>query len=103
MKEIKRLKIGRRCYEVKHQYLAKEYGLVDLTQGVITIDETQPPFEVVETTIHEILHAVWAGRRLPERVGEERAVTTLAQGLAVVFRDNPGLLRYIESLIVNER
>jgi hypothetical protein len=53
--------------------------------------------------LHEILHAIWADRRLPDRPTEERTVTALAQGLASVFRDNPGLLRYIDALMKESR
>jgi hypothetical protein len=58
---------------------------------------------VADATLHEILHAVWADRRLPDRPTEERAVTALAQGLAAVFRDNPGLLTYVDDLVKEAR
>jgi hypothetical protein len=97
--ELKGLKIGRRFYKVKRQYLPKDYGRVNLNRGIIRIYDPQPPFVVADVTLHEILHAIWADRRLPERPTEERAVTALAQGLAAVFRDNPGLLTYVDSLV----
>jgi len=58
---------------------------------------------VADATLHEIFHAIWADRRLPERSTEERAVTALAQGLATTFRDNPGLLIYIDELLKEAR
>lgn len=58
---------------------------------------------VADATLHEILHAIWAERRLPNRTREERAVTALAQGLTTVFRDNPGLLTYIDKLVKEAR
>lgn len=100
---LKRLKIGRRFYKVIRQYMAKDYGRVNLNRGIIRIDDPQPPEIVADATLHEILHAIWADRRLPDRVREERAVTALAQGLTAVFRDNPGLAAYIESLVAKER
>jgi hypothetical protein len=103
VEELKGLKIGRRFYKVKRQYLPKDYGRVNLNRGIIRIDDPQPPFVVADATLHEILHAIWADRRLPERPTEERAVTALAQGLAAVFCDNPGLLSYIERLIKEAR
>ena len=103
MEELKGLKIGRRFYKVKREYLPKDYGRVNLDRGIIRIDDPQPPFVVADATLHEILHAIWAELRLPERPREERAVTALAQGLAAVFRDNPGLLTYIDKLVGDAR
>ena len=103
MEELKSLKIGRRFYKVKRQYLPKDYGRVNLAKGIIRIDDPQPPFVVADATLHEIFHAIWADRRLPERPTEERAVTALAQGLAATLRDNPGLLAYIDKLLKEAR
>lgn len=103
MEELKGLKIGRRFYKVRREYLPTEYGRVDLDKGVIRIDDPQPPLVVADTILHEILHAIWAERRLPNRTREERAVTALAQGLTTVFRDNPGLLTYIDKLVKEAR
>lgn len=98
LEELRTLKIGRRFYEVRREYLPKDYGRVDLDRGIISIDDPQPPLVVADATMHEILHAVWAERGLPPRPREERTVTALAQGLVTVFRDNPGLLAYIDQL-----
>ena len=103
VEELKSLKIGRRFYKVRREYLPEEYGRVDLDRGIIRIDDPQPPFVVADATLHEILHAIWAQQRLPDRVREERAVTSLAHGLATVFRDNPGLLTYIDRLVKEAR
>ena len=103
MRTPKILKIGRRFYKVKRQYLPNDYGRVNLNRGIIRIDDPQPPFVVADTTLHEILHAIWADRRLPERPTEERAVTALSQGLTAVFQDNPKLLSYIDGLVNRRR
>ncbi|HEY1772410.1 MAG TPA: hypothetical protein VGH91_04380 [Gammaproteobacteria bacterium] len=103
MTELKRLKVGRRCYRVVRQHMPKDYGSVNFNRGIIRIDDPQPPGVVVDTVLHELLHAIWADFKLPDRPTEERAVTALAQGLMAVFRDNPGLATYIERLIGKER
>lgn len=103
VEELKKLKIGRRFYKVKREYLPKDYGRVNLDRRVIHIDDPQPPFVVADATLHEILHAIWAERRLPDRPTEERAVTALAQGLSTVFRDNPGVLAYLDRLLKESR
>lgn len=103
VEELRTLKIGRRFYKVRREYLPKDYGRIDLGRGIIRIDDPQPPLVVADATLHEILHAVWTDRRLPDRASEERAVTALAQGLTTVFRDNPGLLTYIDALVRQAR
>jgi hypothetical protein len=103
LEELKTLKIGRRFYKVRREYLPRDYGRVDLDRGIIRIDDPQPPSVVADATLHELLHAIWAERGLPERSREERVVTALAQGLVSVFRDNPGLLAYLDKLMKETR
>jgi len=51
----------------------------------------------VDTLIHEILHACWSFFNLPKKLKEERAVTVMASGLAMVLRDNPEILKAIQA------
>jgi len=53
---------------------------------------------VVETLLHEILHACYAVMDLKEKEGEETTVTRLATALTMVFRDNPDLVDLIKEL-----
>lgn len=99
----KRLKIGRKYYSVLYQYLPHDYGRMNPNKNTIRVDETQPPYLEAEILIHEVLHAIWASRGLTPRITEEKAVTALATGLAEVFRDNHGLMAYLESRIKEGR
>lgn len=47
------------------------------------------PFDQAEVLIHEIIHAVWASRRMPPRTTEESVCTHLGRGLAAVMQANP--------------
>jgi len=51
---------------------------------------------VTETFIHEVLHAVWTSRRLPDKPKEEDAVQNISAGLVSLFIANPALLPFIQ-------
>lgn len=55
--------------------------------------------EMANTLIHEVLHALWHKMNLGESVNEEDCVTTLANGLTQVWRDNPDLIRSLDSAL----
>src|SRR5579859_2249243 len=94
---LRRLKIGRRCYDVRHRDLGPDlYGQIHLARRKLDIADDLTANEVVYALIHEVLHGIWEQAKLPERPTEERAVTSLAWGLTAVLRDNPGLAIYIE-------
>lgn len=54
--------------------------------------------DVAETLIHEILHACWYVARLEDAPPEEKAVATLASGLAQVLSDNPALRAWLNDV-----
>jgi hypothetical protein len=97
------VKVKSRCYRIRHKTLLKDYGLVWHQPPRIELDENQSEPELADSTLHEIMHAIWDTEKLPKRVTEERAVRALSAGLTAVFRDNPGLLNYLESLIKEAR
>jgi hypothetical protein len=103
VKRVVAVKIKSRRYRVKHKSLPKDYGLIWHQPPCIELDENQPDAELADSTLHEIMHGVWNTEKLPKRVTEERAVRILSTGLIAVFRDNPGLLNYLESLIKEAR
>lgn len=50
---------------------------------------------LLDTVLHEILHAIYFAHNIEGRDGEERTVTMLATAWAQVYRDNPHLLRWL--------
>lgn len=103
MKLLKRLKIGRRVFRVVYDRLPREHGRISFHTRTLRVDDPQPPLVRLDTTVHELLHGVWESKKLPDRITEERAVTALAQGLAQVICDNPGLLHHLEYLAKGAR
>lgn len=60
-------------------------------EGTILVHAGQPPLELADTVIHEVLHAIVDERDLDTVLGdrEEPVVRALAHGLTALFRDNP--------------
>ena len=97
MEELRRLKIGRRCYRIRHRELDPNlYGQIGIVDGLLDLADDLEGEEAVYALIHEALHGIWHQRKLAARAREERAVTELAWGLTGVLRDNPGLSSYLE-------
>jgi hypothetical protein len=72
-------------------------GICVFETQTIKIDGVAPSKAwVVDTLLHELLHAVWNERGLPKKANEERAVKTLGTGLLGLFQDNPKLLTWIK-------
>tara|TARA_Y100000296_G_scaffold84947_1_gene119645 strand:- start:823 stop:1173 length:351 start_codon:yes stop_codon:yes gene_type:complete len=65
----------------------------------IRLDKTslqKLPRKYADSFLHETLHAVCWVYGVQDEDKEERVVTTIATGLAQVFRDNPEVLPWIE-------
>lgn len=94
------LKIDHRTIRIEameHSDIACGYFLDH--EGLIQIDHTIQPEQQADTLIHEVLHAIWRSRGLPDRATEEEAVNRLASGLATVLRDNPDLPLWLEQAL----
>lgn len=103
MGELRKLKIGDRCYRVRYRSFRRIYGQIGLRTGLLDLADDLNEEEGVYTVLHEVLHGVWYHRAMPPRPREERVVTKLAWGLTAVFRDNPGLLTHLENLLTESR
>lgn len=79
---------------------ARAFGRLSSNTATIYVDRSSEPEKVVNTTLHELLHAVWHEMCISDEDDEERTVTALANGLTQVMRDNPafiiGLVNQIE-------
>lgn len=75
---------GKTALKFAGQYLGRDCK--------INIWTTQSPQQQADTLIHELFHAIWATRHLPNEIKEEEAVHRMASGWATVMRDNPDLV-----------
>jgi hypothetical protein len=74
---------------------ADVFGYCDKMKRQIYIDESLEPRVMRDTLLHEILHALWAEWRFPERQEEEATVTWLARALETFFHDNPNFVKQL--------
>lgn len=74
-------------------------GMITFNRNLIEVDESQSKEAMVDTVLHEILHAVVAeyGIKFKNLREEERVVHTMANGLTDVYKDNPALVDWIRA------
>lgn len=67
----------------------------------IHVATSQPPREIANTLLHEIMHGIWDVYTLGETVknDEESIVNCLTNGLCGVIRDNPGLAKWFAAVL----
>ena len=92
MKIPKSLKVG--CYDVKLEEMsgkdaADKHGDCDFDDLVIRYERNDNKDVLLNTLIHEPLHALWRFYDLGASAKEEKAVTLLSNGLHQLLKDNP--------------
>lgn len=71
-------------------------GLFSYRHATMRINVEQHPSQLVETLLHECLHALWAVAGFNARDEEEDIVTRLTPLLLTLFLDNPSLFDIID-------
>lgn len=95
------LRIGYQRVQVipEKSSMGASLGQYNTETATIKLNLDYPQVEIINTLIHEALHAVWHNYGLqvafPDEDGHELIVTTMANGLTQVFRDNPDLLEWV--------
>ena len=74
------------------------YGMIHFDKNLIEIANSQSKQNLVDTVLHEILHAIVEEYKIKftHHKVEERIVTHISQGLTAVFKDNPNLIEWIK-------
>lgn len=88
---------GRRWTVVKGPEHERLYGLSEGTHGRITLYAGQDDYQMRDTLLHEVMHAVLRQQGRKYTPKEEEYVTALATGLLGVLRTNPKLAEYLLS------
>jgi hypothetical protein len=96
---IKKIRVGPFDYKVmpmgKTDELTK-FGEHDGNTQELRFCETfASNARAAETTIHEVLHAIYEVMGIGDKDTEERTVLLMARGLAMLIRDNPSLIKWI--------
>lgn len=72
------------------------YGDCSAQDRLIRIADVQPEAKhAAMVVIHEILHACFRERSIPDDADEETVVTQLAPAIVGVLADNPDLVRWL--------
>ena len=77
----------------------RAYGQFSSTQQTISVDTSVKPQKLLDTTLHEINHAIYWAYGLEDEDKEERIVATFATAWAQIYRDNPELLKWIATTV----
>ncbi len=75
------------------------FGECDHPMGTIRIRADIDPIKMANTMLHEVLHACFYIADLQDEDKEERTVTTLANQLSQVWRDNPALIDWLNATL----
>jgi hypothetical protein len=109
MKTPKKLLIGSKRYKIVSRPRAwgeenKAYGMIHYNKDLIEFDRGQNPEELVDTLIHEVLHAVAEEYNVKFKSSqqEESVVSEFAHGLKDVFKNNPNFLHWMLSKFNSE-
>lgn len=103
MKLPETLLIGHQVYRVEPKTTewmmdSSRYGHCDyITSTIAIVTQGLGNAHIINTLIHETLHALFREYNLPQE-HEEHIVTCLANGLTQMFRDNPELLKVVKKL-----
>ena len=99
---MKSVKVGPTDFSIEYVPLNDElFGDFSYINSRIRIEENLKGSALVDTVLHEILHAIWKlGQLKDKREDEERAVAIMATYLTQVLRDNPMMLTWLKKNLV---
>lgn len=103
MKLPSEITVGHQIYTIKPTDEAwlrdsNKYGHCDSMELVIAVvNKGLSDTQIINTLVHEILHALWREYNLPDEY-EEHIVTCVANGLCQVLRDNPEVVQLLRKL-----
>ena len=98
---VKTIRVGPLDYSVKAlgtTAAITRFGEHDSnTLEISFCDSFASPAHEAAIAIHELLHAIYSVMGITDKDNEERTVTQLGTGLAMVIHDNPALIKWIVS------
>ena len=71
------------------------YGLHDQNNKTIELSTSCVHKNMVETFLHEILHAIYTEYEISSQDDEEKTVSLMSKGLLNTLVDNPDLIDYL--------
>lgn len=75
----------------------QKFGVCSTTEQMICVQMTMPTrYKAVDTTLHEIIHAVYWAYGIEDGDKEERVVSIMGSALCALHRDNPWLADWLK-------
>ena len=98
------VRVGYRDYAIiewdrKDAASSDRYGECDKANAIIRVSTDYGALKAANTLLHEVLHACFDVAAIEGDDPEERTVTSLANVLAQVIRDNPDLVAYLTAAL----
>ena len=101
----KKIKIA--CFDIKiidwnplSASSCRKYGEFSSVESVIRVDFSGSKINSIDTLLHEINHAICWAYGMQDDDKEERIAGMFATGWTQVYRDNPGLLAFIQEQLL---
>jgi hypothetical protein len=74
----------------------------------MVFDKDMPPMVFLDTVLHELAHCCaahfgWTGHYNSPEHSEEDMATAIGTGMAMIFLDNPKLVKWINEVLKDER
>ena len=82
-------------FKIEWLSTGEDHGNVDLNECVIQVVTKYPKKTVVDTFIHEIIHAINHAMGIVDATSEEETTTRLSTGLCTVWRHNPKVFEWV--------
>lgn len=94
-----KISIGFRTFDVVMQDNLNSMGTISNSKRLIQLESSQCKEDMLDTIIHECLHAIVSDSQLVDDCDEEKLVTVLAYKLTELFLRNPELVNWINQTI----
>jgi hypothetical protein len=75
------------------------FGEFSCVEQSISIDTSVSEMQILDTLIHEVMHAIYWIYSLDDSDEEERIVSVMATAWTQIYRDNPEILNFISKTI----
>ena len=82
-------------FKVEWLTTGDDHGSVDLNNCVIQVVTKYPKKTVVDTFLHELIHAVNHVMGIEDSTSEEEATTRFSTGFCTVWRHNPKVFEWL--------
>jgi hypothetical protein len=70
-------------------------GNCDSNEQIINIPATGKVCQTLDTTVHEVFHAIFDAMQLTDKDEEEAYVSRMSTGFVTVLRDNPKFRKWV--------